>query len=261
MSDFSSSNPYNATSSGNYGEVVGDNRIGGFTKFLFIVFIVFGILGVVGGCLGIVQLVAVNAMITALPPAGNVPPVEGPRVVEVEPGPNAEATDAETTEAEVDQEEEAIQPPLGGMGERERAQLEAMMKGAFPGAMALQIAMAIVSTIVSVLMLIGGILGLGGKLSGLNLVRWTSAFMVFYKLLETAVGALIAVKMMGTMKEQMRAGMKELPPDTPLDPDAFFDVMLYIGVGFGIVWGLALAIFYLVTYFHTSKESVRVNFR
>ncbi|AMV34108.1 hypothetical protein VN12_18405 [Pirellula sp. SH-Sr6A] len=259
MSQFSPSNPYNAPVASSFDPNATDRTLGGFTKFLLIMFVVFGVLGVAGGCLGLVQTIGALAVTSAATGVGGDADagaadagamVEGDGVAE----PTADGNDPFAADGEADG------AAAEGMDEEARVRrMTEAAQNAFPGAMAIQIALQLVSMIVSVLMLIGGIFGLQRKKIGASLVRGTSAFMIPFKMVESGIGGYITWKVMEIGKDEFgRELNRQGAPD--FDPAAFFQIIAVAALAGIIIWGLVLIAFYLVAFLHMGKASVSSKF-
>lgn len=129
----------------------------------------------------------------------------------------------------------------------------------FPGAFVLMIVMMVISGGVSLAMAWGGISGLNKKLSGLNLVKGASAVMILYKLLEMPYNIVLQYSSFQTQKQKLQEQMANDP--SGIDVAAFADVIFYVSMGFGVLIGIGLMIFYAICYMHLSKAEVRANFR
>ncbi|XZE43148.1 hypothetical protein SH467x_002699 [Pirellulaceae bacterium SH467] len=254
MSQFSPTNPYNASVASNFDAKATDQTLGGFTKFLLIMFVVFGVLGVAGGCIGLVQTIGALAVTsTAAGVGGNA---------------DGDAADAGATDAgamvegdgAAEAEGDADGAALDDMDDEERVRrITEAAQNAFPGAMAIQIALQLVSMIVSVLMLLGGIFGLQRKKIGASLVRGTSAFMIPFKMVESGVGGYVTWKVMEIGKDEFgRELNRQGAPD--FDPAAFFQIIAVAALAGIIIWGLVLIGFYLIAFLHMGKASVSSKF-
>jgi hypothetical protein len=126
----------------------------------------------------------------------------------------------------------------------------------FPGALAIQIALQIVAILLSTLMVISGIMGLKHRLSGLNLVRWTTVGLIVYKVVEQVLGVIITFAMFDQVKAQALEQMNKAPNQ----PEVDMDIFLYAGLAFGILWTLGMIILYLVIFLHAGKPAVRAKF-
>lgn len=259
MSQFSPTNPYNAPVATNFDANATDQALGGFTKFLLIMFVVFGVMGVAGGCIGLVQTIGAMAVTSAT--VGASDDAEGDALNAEEMG-DAEGgvTPAADENDPFAAEGEAGAAPENAIDDEERVRrMTEAAQNAFPGAMAIQIALQMVSLIVSVLMLLGGIFGLQRKKIGANLVRGTSAFMIPFKMVESGVGGYVTWKVMEIGKDEFgRELNRQGAPD--FDPAAFFQIIAVVALAGIIIWGLLLMAFYLVAFLHMGKASVSSKF-
>jgi len=130
----------------------------------------------------------------------------------------------------------------------------------FPGALAIQIAMQFVGMILSALMVISGVMGLKHRISGLNLIRWTAAGLIVYKVVEQVLGVIITFSMFDQIKTQALEQMNKGPNQPDFDMGQFMDIMLYVGLAFGILWTIGMIVLYLVVFLHAGKQAVRARF-
>lgn len=131
---------------------------------------------------------------------------------------------------------------------------------AFPGAMIATILFALVNFAVSVCLLAGGVMGLKQMMRGAKLIRFTSGFMVVFKVVETIYGVVAASFMMGPIKEQMAKQMQADPNTAKVDIGAFIEIGMYVGMAFVVVLGLAMFLFYLFTFLKFSKQETLSQF-
>jgi len=126
--------------------------------------------------------------------------------------------------------------------------------------LAIQIALQIVAILLSTLMVISGAMGLKQRLSGLNLVRWTTAGLMVYKVVEQVLGVIITFAMFDQVKAQALEQMNKAPNQPEVDMGQIMDIFLYVGLAFGIMWTLGMIILYLVIFLHAGKPAVRAKF-
>jgi hypothetical protein len=131
---------------------------------------------------------------------------------------------------------------------------------AFPGAMIATILFAFINFAVSVCLLIGGITGLKQKMLGAKLIRFTSGFMVVFKVVETVYGVVAASFMMGPIKEQVTQQMQADPNGPKIDMGSFIEIGMYVGMAFVVLMGLAMLLFYLFTFLKFSKQQTLSQF-
>jgi hypothetical protein len=258
MSQFSQTNPYNASVASNVEGTSTDPTLGGFTKFLLVMFIVFGVLGVAGGCFGLVQSIGAAVITTSV--SGTVAePSDGEAV-----GETAQEGDGASDPTAASDEAAGGDAAAGGeMDDEARVRrMTDAAQNAFPGAMAVQIALQLVSMIVSVLMLLGGVFGLQRKKLGASLVRGTSAFMIPFKVVESAIGGYVTWKVMEIGKDEFGRELNRqgggANPD--FDPAAFFQVIAVAALAGIVIWGFMLILFYLIAFLHMGKASVKSKF-
>lgn len=257
MSQFSQTNPYNAPVASNAEGTSTDQTLAGFTKFLLIMFIVFGVLGVAGGCFGLLQTIGaavITSSVSGSADAGDGEPV----------GEAMEEVDGASDPTAANEEAAGGDAAAGGETDDE-ARVRRMTdaaQNAFPGAMAVQIALQLVSLIVSVLMLLGGIFGLQRKKLGAGLVRGTSAFMIPFKVVESAIGGYVTWKVMEIGKDEFGRELNRqgagANPD--FDPAAFFQIFAVVALAGIVIWGFLLILFYLIAFLHMGKASVKSKF-
>lgn len=222
MSDIPTTNAY-APSASAFAQDQLNNQMSGFTKFILIVFIVFGALGTFGGCIGTIQTVVGMVFASAM---------------------DAAAADPGATPAEI-----ATQDAIK------------VLSNPYPGAMFVTLAQQIVMLLASVAMGAGGILGMQGKRIGLSTVRWTSAFMVLYKCLETAYAVAVISMVFSTVKSLVIDRLKDAPEQPEFDIGQAADIFLYVVLTAIVLWGLFLILFYSICFFHTSKANVQAKFK
>ncbi len=130
----------------------------------------------------------------------------------------------------------------------------------FPGAMVVSILFAFINFVVSVCEIMAGVMGLQQKRLGANLIRFTSAFMMVYKVIETVYGIVVGYMAFGPMKEQMTKQMQADPNAPKIDLGFIFDIGMYIGLGFVVLTGLVMFIFYLFAFLSFSKQQTMSQF-
>lgn len=258
MSQFSQTNPYNAPIASNVEGASADPTLAGFTKFLLIMFIVFGVLGVVGGCFGLIQTIGA-LIVTSSVGAAASDTGDGDSA-----GESAKEGEGVSDPAASSADAEAIDGAAGGeMDEEARVRrMTEAAQNAFPGAMAVQIALQMVSMIVSVLMLLGGVFGLQRKKLGAGLVRGTSAFMIPFKVVESAIGGYVTWKVMEIGKDEFGRELNRqgAGANGDFDPAAFFQIIAVAALAGIVIWGFLLILFYLVAFLHMGKASVKSKF-
>ncbi len=131
---------------------------------------------------------------------------------------------------------------------------------AFPGAMIATILFAFVNFAASICLLIGGVMGLKQKRIGAQLIRFTSGFMVVFKIVETIYGVVAASFLLGPMKEQVTKQMQADPNAPQIDIGMFVEIGVYVGMAFVVLMGLAMLLFYLFTFLKFSKQQTLSQF-
>jgi hypothetical protein len=133
----------------------------------------------------------------------------------------------------------------------------------FPGAAILTVAMTLFSGALSIGMIWGGIGGLKRKLSGLDMARWVSAALIFYKLIEMPFNVVVQYFSFQVQKERMQQQMQEQMANNPNMPDvaSITEIAFFVGIGIGVLIGIGIMIFYAICYMHLSKADVRANFQ
>ena len=128
----------------------------------------------------------------------------------------------------------------------------------YPGAMAVGVLFAFISFVVSVCEIMAGVMGLQQKRLGANLIRFTSAFMMVFKVIETVYGCVLALFTFGQVKEQT---MKQMQADpNSRDMGFILDIGLYVGLGFVVLIGLVMFVFYLFAFLSFSKQQTLSQF-
>lgn len=130
----------------------------------------------------------------------------------------------------------------------------------FPGAIAIAIVFALVNGAVSIAEVLGGVLGLQQKRRGANLIRYTAAFMVFFKLVETVYGVVVGLMMTGPLKKQITEQMQNQPNQPQVDIGPFIEIGMWVGLGFAVLFGLAMLLFYLFTFLFFNKQTTLAQF-
>ena len=154
----------------------------------------------------------------------------------------------------------ALSANMAAPADGDGAQAPNLNLNVFPGALAIQIALQIVAILLSTLMVISGIMGLKLRLSGLNLVRWTTVGLIVYKVVEQVLGVVITFAMFDQVKAQALEQMNKAPNQPEVDMGQIMDIFLYVGLAFGILWTLGMIILYLVIFLHAGKPAVRAKF-
>jgi hypothetical protein len=154
----------------------------------------------------------------------------------------------------------AVSANMAGPADGDAAQVPNVNLNVFPGALAIQIAMQMVAILLSTLMVISAAMGLKHRISGLNLVRWTTAGLIVYKVVEQILGVIITFAMFDQVKTQALEQMNKAPNQPDIDMGQVMDIMLYVGLAFGIFWTLGMIILYLVIFLHAGKPAVRAKF-
>ena len=130
----------------------------------------------------------------------------------------------------------------------------------FPGAIMVTILLAFINFVVSVCEIMAGVMGLQQKRPGANLIRSISAFMMFFKIIETLYGVVVGYMAFGPLKEQIT---KQFQSDTnapKIDMGFFLDIGLIIGLGLAILMGLTMFFFYLFAFLSFSKKETLSQF-
>ena len=129
----------------------------------------------------------------------------------------------------------------------------------FPGAMAIAIFIGFVNFGVSSCELAGGVMGLMQKRLGADLIRYVAGFMMVFKVIETAYGCVVNYLSIGPVVEQMT---KQMPPQPANAPDVSFimEIAMYVGIGFAILFGLVMFVFYLFSFLTFSKKETQSQF-
>ena len=129
----------------------------------------------------------------------------------------------------------------------------------FPGAMVVTILIGLVNLAVSICEIAGGVMGLQQKRLGANLIRFTSAFMLIFKVAETAYGCMVGFLSIGPTKEQMTKQMPPQPANAP-DMGMFIEIGMYVGLAFAVLFGLVMFFFYLFSFLSFSKQETLSQF-
>ena len=129
----------------------------------------------------------------------------------------------------------------------------------FLSAMAISIGIAVINCVVSVLEIVGGVLGLKQKRSGANLIRYVSAFMLVFKIAETAFFSILNYLAIGPTIEQT---IKQMPAQPSGGPDVGMMVQfgMFAVIGLTIVIALVMFAFYLSSFLTFSKQKTLAQF-
>ncbi len=130
----------------------------------------------------------------------------------------------------------------------------------YPGAMVITILLAFINFAVSVCEIMAGVMGLQQKRLGANLIRYTSAFMMIFKVIETVNGCVVGLSTFGQVKEQTMKQMQADPNSPPIDMGFILDIGLYVGLGFVVLIGLVMFVFYLFAFLSFSKQQTLSQF-
>ena len=130
----------------------------------------------------------------------------------------------------------------------------------FPGAIVATILFAFINFAVSVLEIMAGVMALQQKRLGANLIRFTSAFMMVFKIIETVYGIVVGYMNFGPVKEQVTKQMQADPNAPKIDMGFVLDIGMYIGLGFVVLMGLVMFIFYLFAFLNFSKQQTLSQF-
>ena len=129
----------------------------------------------------------------------------------------------------------------------------------FPGAMAIAIAIGFVNFVVSACQIAGGVMALKQKRLGADLIRNVAGFMMVFKAIETAYGCVVNYLSIGPLVEQMTKQMPSQPANAP-DFSFIMEIAMYFGIGFAILFGLVMFVFYLFSFLTFSKKETRSQF-
>ncbi len=131
---------------------------------------------------------------------------------------------------------------------------------AFPGALIVTILFSFINFVVSICLIAGGVMGLKQKLLGAKLIRFTSGFMVVFKVVETVYGVVAGYFVFGPIKEQMMKQMQADPNAPKIDMGFIFEIGMYIGLAFVVLMGLAMFLFYLFAFLNFGKQQTLSQF-
>jgi len=129
----------------------------------------------------------------------------------------------------------------------------------FPGAMAIAILIGLINFVVSICLLMGGVLGLQKKRIGATVIRLVSAFMLVFKVVETAYGCVVNYLSIGPTVEQTLKQMPQQPPNGP-DMGMLIQIGMFVGIGFTVLIGLVMFFFYLFAFLSYSKQQTLSQF-
>jgi len=118
----------------------------------------------------------------------------------------------------------------------------------------------VLSFIASIVMLVGGAIGLKQKRLGLDLVRWCSLYWIVHKLIETAALYSLSTEMFEGFRSSFMAEIEKQQGAPEVDFNAILNGIFAGMIVFMAIYTLAMILFYLVSFLHTSKASVRAKF-
>lgn len=130
----------------------------------------------------------------------------------------------------------------------------------FPGAIVVAVLFAVVNGAVSLAEVIGGVWGLKQTRSGANLIRFTAAFMIVFKLVETVYGVVVGLMMTEPLKKQIAEQMQNQPNPPPIDIGQFIEIGMWVGLGVAGLFGLFMLLFYLFTFLFFCKKTTLAQF-
>jgi hypothetical protein len=118
----------------------------------------------------------------------------------------------------------------------------------------------VLSFIASIVMLVGGAIGLKQKRLGLDLVRWCSLYWIIHKVIETATLYSMSTEMFEGFRSSFMAEIEKQQEAPEVDFNAILNGIFVGMMVFMAVYTLAIMLFYLISFLHTSKASVRAKF-
>jgi hypothetical protein len=133
-------------------------------------------------------------------------------------------------------------------------------QGSYPGEFAIAAVIAVLSACVSIAMIVAGVFGLQQKRAGARLITNVSIFMILFKIVETAFGAVNFYMGFPAIKEEVLKKIAADPNPPKIDLGPYLDIGFYVAMVFVIAIGLVMLLFYLFTYLHFCKRDVVAQF-
>lgn len=137
---------------------------------------------------------------------------------------------------------------------------EAAPMNPFPGAQVIGLLIATLSFFVSVGEIVGGVMGLQQKRLGALLIRGISAFMLVFKIAETAFSAVYIYLNMDAVKAQVLKDMPKQPNGPDIDMGFFLEIGLFVGIGLSIAFGVLMFLFYLFAFLRFNQQKTLSQF-
>jgi uncharacterized membrane protein YidH (DUF202 family) len=109
-------------------------------------------------------------------------------------------------------------------------------------------------------MIVAGVFGLQQKRAGARLITNVSIFMILFKIVETAFGAVNFYMGFPAIKEEVLKKIAADPNPPKIDLGPYLDIGFYVAMVFVIAIGLVMLLFYLFTYLHFCKRDVVAQF-
>ncbi|MFY8201876.1 MAG: hypothetical protein ACOVLE_14465 [Pirellula staleyi] len=130
----------------------------------------------------------------------------------------------------------------------------------FAGAQVIALLIATLNFFVSVGEIIGGVMGLQQKRLGALLIRGISAFMLVFKIVETAFTAVFTYLSMDAVKAQVMKDMQKQPNGPDIDMGSFLEIGLFVGIGLSIGFGVLMFLFYLFSFLTFNRQKTLSQF-
>jgi hypothetical protein len=130
----------------------------------------------------------------------------------------------------------------------------------FAGAQVLVFLIAALNFFVSIGEIIGGVMGLQQKRLGAMLIRGISAFMLIFKIAETAFAVVFTYLSMDAIKAQVLKDMPKQPNGPDIDMGFFLEISLYVGIGLSIAFGVFMFLFYLFAFLRFNQQKTLSQF-
>lgn len=130
----------------------------------------------------------------------------------------------------------------------------------FPGAQVISLLIAALNFFVSVGEIVGGVMGLQQKRLGALLIRGISAFMLVFKIAETAFAAVFTYLGMDAIKAQVLKDMPKQPNGPDIDIGSFLEIGFFVGIGLTIAMGVFMFLFYLFSFLTFNRQKTLSQF-
>ena len=131
----------------------------------------------------------------------------------------------------------------------------------FPGAQIIVFLIAAINFFVSIGEIVGGVMGLQQKRLGALLIRGISAFMLIFKIAETAFKVAFTYLSMDAIKTQVLKDMPKQPNAPDIDMGSILEIILFVWIGLLVAFGVFMFLFYLFTFLTFNRQKTLSQFK